>query len=344
MSAASSTLPFFGRAYELSITTASGTTIVVSSDAWEPEALRFTFDIETYAFKAFWVAEIAIYNCDGNISSGPSAGVNLAQTIISEGDQVIVKAGYQHGSYDTIFAGTVFQPIWERLDVVDYRLVLRCVLGRSLATLNFINDSVGALSTARQQALAIAQRSVTPINLDTEQLSVLPGIQLPRGKVFFGDPVRALHGLASQTGLLSWLNHTGWTVADPNTPLGDVIAKYAPPLSDQCAGSTNDAGETLSLIGTPQQTQYGVNFRVLLDPRVQVTAPLSQVGLNAQYVRQAQLSYPAPQAPPRPLQQTYGVVGVRYVGDTRGNAWYSEITGFSSVQDLLSLFGSPTSN
>ena len=93
-----STNPFFGIAYELSITTRNGQTIIVSSDAWEPEALRFTFSIEQWATKFAWFADIEIFNCDGVISSGPSKGKNLAQTVISEGDIVTLKAGYQAGN------------------------------------------------------------------------------------------------------------------------------------------------------------------------------------------------------------------------------------------------------
>ena len=98
MSTVASTTPYFGRSYELDIFTQDGQKIVVASDAWAPDSLRFTFECEQIAFNegnAYWQATVEIYNCDGNITSGPSKGVNLSKLVISEGNNVAIKAGYQ---------------------------------------------------------------------------------------------------------------------------------------------------------------------------------------------------------------------------------------------------------
>lgn len=351
-----STTPFFGRAYSLTITPnqgpSAGIPIVISSDTFEPSALRFTFDINQFAFSAFWHAEIAIYNADGPISSGPSAGIDLFQAIIQEGDMVTVSAGYQ-ADYPSpsvppsIWTGPIFYTIEDRQNVVDQRLIIHCILNRALTTQNFLNATLPALSTQFTQAQFIAANAKTKISINPSQVqqaisSAFPqrgAANLPRGKSYFGNPHRYLQHLADQNGLVSWFDAHNWNVDSLQNPLGDLIATYAP--VNVLGGPPQRIGNvTLSLIGQPQQTQLGVNFRVLLDPNVQVVAPLPQVGVQMQYIRQAPIAYPIPKGgAPLPLISKYAVIGVRFIGDTRGNSWYTDITGVSQIQTAIALLG-----
>lgn len=352
-----STTPFFGRAWSLTITPnqgpSAGTPIVVSSDAWQPEALRVTFEINQLAFPAFWHAEFTIYNANGPISSGPSAGVNLYQAVIQEGTMITFAAGYQADypypqTPPIIWSGPVFYTLQDRIDVVDSRLIIHCLLSRVLTTQNFLNETMPALSNQFQQAQIIASKSINPIALDINQFQQAvanapiqrAATSLPRGKSYFGNPHRYLYALAEQNAVLSWFDNARWNTASLSGPLGPVIARYAPVGLAQGPPQTLD-GIKLSLIGQPQQTQLGVNFRVLLDPNVQVTAPFAQVGVQLRYVRQAPIQYPLPTdvGPPLPLASQYVVVGVRFIGDTRGNAWYSDITGCANILSAVQMLG-----
>lgn len=348
-----STTPFFGRAFSLTITPntgpAAGTAIVVSSDTFQPSPLRFTFDITQFAFSAFWQAEIAIWNADGPISDGPSVGVNLYQAVIQEGDIVTVAAGYQaDGQPQAIFTGPIFYTIQDRVDIVDKRLIIHCLLNRVLTTQNFLNSTVPALSTQFTQARLIASESMNKININSSQVQAAISSanpqrganQLPRGKSYFGNPHHYLTALAEQNSLLSWFDGKGWNLDSLQNPLGSLIATYAP-VNKYGGPPATVGGVTLSLIGQPQQTQLGVTFRVLLDPNVQVTAPLPQVAIQKQFIRQAPIAYPLPegQGPPVPIVDQYAVVGVRFTGDTRGNEWYSEITGIAQIQQAVQLLG-----
>lgn len=353
--ATASTTPFFGRAYSLVITPSqgpsAGTPIVVSSDQFEPEALRFTFDMTQTAFKraAYWQAEITIYNCDGPITAGPSAGVNLFEATIQEGDRVTVCAGYQAdypapSTPPVIWEGLIYYSIKDRLDVVDQRLTLHCLVNRVMTSQNFINETLPALSTQVSQAQFIAQESVTPIGMNSSQVaSVLDSkkTQLPRAKTYFGSPQVYLDHLANQANAVTWFDSEEWSLAKlESDPLGDVLTTYAPCLPGQPPQYAD--GVTYSLIGTPQQTQYGVTFRTLLDPRVQVAAPIMQVRVPKQYVRQTSFDYPITKGGmilPLPPTDAYGVIQVRFVGDTRGNDWCSEITGISQIKSVLALIG-----
>jgi hypothetical protein len=350
-------IPFFGRTWSLTITPsqgpAAGTPIVISSSSWEPEALRVTFDINQLAYSAFWQAEIVIWNANGPITYGPSEGVNLYQAVIQEGDTVTLAAGYQYdGAPTIIWTGPIFYTIQSREAVIDQTLTLYCLLNRALSTQNFLNDTLPARSTQFNQARFIAEQATTKIQIDQSQLQTNldsangRGAQnLPRGKSYFGNPHHYLKALADQNGLLSWFDSTHWNTASLTQITGPVVASYAPTVLEG-GPPIQDGNVKLSLIGQPQQTQYGVNFRVLLDPTVQIKPPLPQVTVQNQYVRQAPISYPLPSGTylARPLVNTYVVVGVRFTGDTRGNNWYSDITGFSIATDIIALVGNPTGN
>lgn len=315
-----------------------------------------TFDIQQLAYSAFWQAEIIIYNANGPISTGPSAGINLMQAVIQEGDTVTLSAGYQ-ADYPypsippSIWTGPIFYTIQDKLDVVDDRLIIHCLLNRILTTQNFINENIPPLSSQFSQAQLIASKCANPIGMHTGQVqqafsSANPqrgSSQLPRGKSYFGNPHRYLSALADQNSLLSWFDNHSWNVDSLQNPVGTLIATYAPVNIGGGPPQIID-GIKLSLIGQPQQTQFGVSFRVLLDPTVQVRVPLPQVAVQLQYVRQAPIQYPLPKGKfaPVPLSSKYVVVGVRFIGDTRGNPWYSDITAVVQIQTAIQMLGQST--
>jgi len=347
----SSKTPFFGRAWSLTITPTTGPSanvpIVVSCDAYEPEALRVTFDINQFAFSAFWHAEFVVYNANGPITSGPSAGINLMQAVIQEGDVVTFSAGYQAdypypATPPAIWTGSIFYTIQDRLDVVDERLTIHCLLSRALTTQNFLNDTIPMLSSQFTQARFIASRAANPIGINQSQIDrCLPSTstKLPRGKSYFGSPHKYLEALADRNNLLSWFDGHGWNLDSLQNPVGSLVATYAPAGTGQYPSTVN--GTKLSIIGQPQQTQLGVGIRVLLDPTVQIAAPLPQVAVSIEFTRQAPIPYPLPEGQfiAVPMTGQYVVVGVRFFGDTRGNAWYSDITGVTQIQQAIQLLG-----
>ncbi len=278
------------------------------------------------------------------------------QAVIQEGDIVTLSAGYQ-ADYPypsvppAIWTGPIFYTIQDKLDVVDDRLIIHCLLNRVLTTQNFLNETIPLLSSQFTQAQLIAAKAANPIGINLGQVqqaisSASPqrgATQLPRGKSYFGNPHRYLTALAEQNSLVSWFDNHSWNVDSLQNPVGQLVATYAPVNVGGGPPQVID-GTKLSLIGQPQQTQYGVNFRVLLDPTVQVKAPLPQVAVQLQYVRQAPIQYPLPkgQFAPVPLANQYVVVGVRFTGDTRGNPWYSDITGVAQIQTAIQMLGQST--
>src|SRR3974390_1558796 len=351
-----SIVPFFGRAWFLQITPTKGPNankpIMISTDNFGHEALRVEFEIVQLAFANYWEAEFIIYNADGTI---PDTNVSLYDAVIQEGDDIAFGAGYQAdvplGALPPIiWDGYIFYTTQDRVDVVDKRLIIRCLLNRVIP--NFIDGTFPALSTQFTQARFIGENSSSPINVDQNMweqstktvINARGAIQLPRAKTFFGGSGHYLTALADQNNLLSWSDKHGWKTASlQNDSLGPIVGTYLP-LAILDGPPRREGKVSYSLIGQPQQTIYGVDFRVLLDPSIQITTPLSQVIVQKQYVRQAPINFPLGKEDytvPRPLNQydQYVVVGVKFVGDTRGNPWYTEVTGIANVLDMIQMMG-----
>ena len=92
--------PLFGRSWELIVTpspAANGNPnpITISSSAWEPEALRITFEVNVTAYKSLWFAKIVIYNTERQ----------LTQQLLVPGATVVLKAGFQIPGAGVIFKG-----------------------------------------------------------------------------------------------------------------------------------------------------------------------------------------------------------------------------------------------
>jgi hypothetical protein len=140
----------------------------------EPDALRITFDIQMPCLQNYWFADIAIDNMDPKTVG-----------LITQGAEVSLSAGYQAGVISEIWRGIVPQPMWERADVVDFRITLRCVVSQ-LAKAQ-INGTIAAGATQWEivQRMCAAATPPVPIaHLDPQ--SAFTGQTLARGKTVFG--------------------------------------------------------------------------------------------------------------------------------------------------------------
>jgi hypothetical protein len=116
---------------------------------------------------------------------------------------------------------------------------------------------------------------------------------------------------------------------DPNAPIATPDFAYGPPnlAGDYTTGGTTTGSVKHTLIDTPEQTQDGIRFKVLMDSGLSI----------GNIVQIAPGSLPVPfaftygsQRPAVPNQPgIYVVQGLRHYGDSRGRAadWYTEVTG-----------------
>jgi len=353
-------LPLYGRAFELSVTLppdASGNqeVITLASDSFDVSP-RVTFDIVTPAFQTYWSADICVYNLDQNVVEKITQGVVTApsssqpsQATVTQGMIVTLSAGYQSGNYGVIWQGPVFQAMYERENAVDLKLTLYCLISFYEVNRQFVKDTIAAGFTQEQQLQRIIQLTTSQGTLNPatiESFKVSPNIsqqKLPRGKVVFGSPGKYFTEIAEGNNMQWWLTHKGLNFGNPAedvTQAGTPKIVFSPPTLP----GLNTTGPQLFnstangiIVGTPQQTQQGVSFRALLDPRVVVEKPLLTVKIDNSQLRLQK----------RQLNQYIGVLdqdgiyvvgGARFRGDTRGNDWYVDVDGYTVINNALAFF------
>ena len=341
-----STIPLWGQAWELVVTYATeggAEQATIASKTWTPDALRVTFEVlQAMNSSPFWYADISIYNMNDQ----------AVQNILLNATWVTLRAGFMTGEnlYATIWDGPVFQPIFTREAVVDQKVTLHCVANP------FVMDSIvgfatGPFSTQTQLVAKMAsQINLPPVSTAQGTLGAVAEqrmsvTQYPRGNGVFGKTSRYLAQIADSNFLQMWQDGQQAYISEVDSGNREPQLVYSPPLDPAYTDQMLNIpiGTTRSLIGTPRQTQQGVTFEVLLDPRLKVGLPPLVVQLARTQVAQlVQTPTPASGSIPTALSSnlTFFVAQVRHVGDTRGNEWYTEVTGYSTAyaQTLLNLF------
>jgi len=348
-----STIPLFGRAYSLKLLNGQKT-LQVSNSSWEPEALRVVFETEAvYRDLAFW-ATIKIYNLNNDTAQSVLSSItvpppqNSGTPPIIQGDEVQLSAGYQAGNNasNVIFDGNVFQPKWTKEDVVDYVVQLECVLGLGPLSGQIVSTNYqGGISQ-----LAIVKRIAAQagIGYNGSQIAEdkLAGIVYPQGGAVFGPPIDFLRNLAAQHQLIFCPMSDG-TFVMKDVPAflesaGTPQFKYSPPIPPDL-NIPLDPNVNYTIIGTPQQTEQGVVFRVLMDPRIKIQYPPIAVEIDNSAIRQLSINVGQGYLAPLASDGVYIVIGVRHVGDTRGNDWYTEITGVTP-KGIATSMGTPNAS
>ena len=333
-----STIPFFGRAWKLSVRYPSGdgsaTTEILTQDAWDPEALRMTFDVlQSTLPSPYWFADISIYNL-----TKPEI-----QNLLLNATWVTLEAGYQAGvaTSSVIWDGPVLQTTFARENVVDFKITFNCIASIPIINNNIINFNVGYASSQAQLIDRMVQEiggGYGVIRSDKAQ-SLLAAKQYPRGKTCFGKVSKFLFQMADDNYLSTWMNgHQSYLSELDNgeTPAESTVIVYAPPSPPGFVPANPQPNETQTIVGVPKQTVFGVILTVLLDPRLKVQVPVMFVQLNRAVIAQMKIQYGQIL---KPLDQnlTFVVGQIRHYGDTRGNDWHTEVTGYTRLygQGLL---------
>jgi hypothetical protein len=334
------TTRLFGRAWNIQVLTPANqggnqTLLSVSSSDRETDSLRVTFDIEQL-YSAMFTAEIDIYN------------PNL-QTIgtLSQGCIVSVAAGYAvEGTPAEIFRGALYQAIVSKPDAVTTVLKLICFVGLDELTNSLVKVTTGPGATQRQTVLAMAANCLKadgstasiPIAYLAPDSDFKRG-PLPRSQTIFGTPNKLFADIAKANDMGFVMGPNGLSIgklAGSGSPTPDVI--YAPPLTERLTQPSSDGTVRYCLLGTPTQTELGVDFRVLLDSRLSFKLPALRAQLKNVVIEQTSfLSAIQSKTNQSLLTQDgiYFVAGVQHVGDTRGNEWESRVSGWTSVNGFF---------
>ncbi len=286
--------------------------IVIEQNSLEQNALRVTFDVDYPGLQGWYYSEICIYNFN----------ISTLMQVIDDGAAVSLEAGYINGNYGEIFNGYIFQSLFERENVTDYKLTLRCVDGQRLFSEEFTAFKLEAGKNNQVAHYnAIAAYSQMPIEIGNIP-SQLRTTAMDRGVTVFTSPAKGLADLLKnysidKTNDGCFFTKKGVTkYFNMNDPLKEPPIVISP---------TGEGG----LIGTPIQTKYGCNLTCLLNAQIELDIPRVQIKLDQSQVRAVKAAQGILLAP-FDYDQTYQVIGVRHVGDTRGNEWYTYVTGINN--------------
>lgn len=263
--------------------------------------------------------------CDIRIYNAARSTVNkLAQREFS---WIQLQAGYP-GSFGLIFRGTIKQTRDGKLDAKTTFLDITAADGDSAYNYSALQVSLKAgakPADAVQSFLAsLGPSGVTAPNA----MPPLSGSGLPRGRVYYGLARDEIRDWAAANDLV-------WSIQDGALTLI--------PQTSFLPGTIVELGPGNSLVGTPEQTQRGIEMRSLLNSNLKigqlvrlssntVINPL-RYGLDQQ--SQAQNPY---------LQKTtavnlakdglYYVMAVKHSGDTRSTEWYSDLVCLATTAQL----------
>ena len=328
-----SNIPLWGRSWKLSVTLADQSVQILSQSAWDPEALRITFDVlQSTLPSPFWFADVSIYNLNSP----------TLQNLLFNAVWLTLEAGYQQGPSKSsiIWDGPVLQVIYDREDVVDLIMRFNCLAGPWLIEEQFVNLSQGPMSSQ----LNLVSKMIAQTNGDVDQQvsdkaqALLGAKAYPRGKTVFGKVSKYIGQMSEDNFLNTWIQGNQQYMSELYDPSITVIPNliYGPPFPPSANPGTPDTGITRSIVGVPKQSQFGCIFTVLLDPRLKVQLPPLLVKLDQTVIQQLKIQYGQVLTP---LDQSglFVAAQVRHYGDTRGTDWHTEVTGYTRgySQNLL---------
>lgn len=289
----------YGRKYRVLIADSNNNSIDVSN-------LRCTFEIKKTAYAEVNYSIITIYNLSAQTES----------QMMTTAKRVVVEAGYVTGQYGTIFDGFVFQAIRGKENGTDYYLKFICLDSSRYLDEAVVNLSLTNYATMRQVVYNCTKASTETINLGQIQV---PNVSYPRGKVLFGMAKEYMNQIA-RSGNATFYCDDGKAniVAAASVPSTEVI----------------ELGPDSGLIGVPEQFQYGVRCKCLLNPNIRL-ASLYRLDnskiIAAQRTLKENLSETFYKLDTEGL---YRVFAITYIGDTRGQDWYMEIDSVAQAGEL----------
>ncbi len=274
-----------------------------AGNALDLSELRIKFSVKRSEAMTPNSADIRVYNLQEK----------TAIQIREEFKTVTLQAGYV-GNYGVIFEGNIKQVILGRESATDTFIDIIAGDGERAYNFAVVKQTIGPGATQSDQLKEVVS-AMTPKGVTQGYTAELTPVELPRGKVMFGNAKNYARSIAQTTG-------TNWSIQD-----GKIIyVENQGYLPGERVVLTSNTG----MIGTPQQTNVGVNVKCLINPRIQVagrividnkSVQLKKIDLNITDPKQIAQSIPAPVT----ADGTYFVFVLEHFGDTRGVEWYCSL-------------------
>lgn len=276
-------------------------TLIVSGtdlNGLDLSALRIKFTVKRSDTMTPNVADIRVYNLEEE----------TARRIKKEFTRVTLQAGYA-GNYGVIFQGNIKQVILGRESATDTFIDIVAGDGDRAYNFSIINTTLAAGSTISDQINA-AINTMVEKGVGPGHLGDMPPQKLARGKVMWGNSRNYLREAAITS-------DKSWSIQDEKVTF---VSKKAY-LPGERVILTSKTG----MIGTPQQTNEGVNVKCLLNPLVKIGG---RIQIDNKSIQQYKINLSIPNSPaniPAPLSAdgVYYVLVAEHQGDTRGIEWYT---------------------
>lgn len=280
-------------------------TLLVSNNAGKAldlSALRIVFAVKRSDTVTPNIADIKVYNLDEQ----------TAIQIRKEFTQVILQAGYP-GNFGVIFKGNIKQVIIGRESATDTFIEIMAGDGDRAYNFAIVNTTIAAGATQQDQVkAAVTSMNSKGVTQGQTGEGSLNEKELPRGKVMYGSSRKYLTNVADNSG-------ASWSIQDEKV---NFVAQKGY-LPGERVVLTSKTG----MIGTPEQTNVGVNVKCLLNPNIKIASrividnkSIAQFKIDLSIVNSA-ANIPAPVT----ADGTYYVLVVEHKGDTRGIEWYSTL-------------------
>jgi hypothetical protein len=239
-----------------------------------------------------------------------------SKTIKSEFQNVRLQAGYEGGSYGTIFSGQIARFRSGRLDAKDKFLQIEAGDGDKAFQFALVSKTLAAGASQQDKMNAVAEALAKyDVTYDAKGNPVpSTGGVLPRGKVLFGLAKDQMRPIVN-TGEATWSIQNGQVV---------VI-----PLTGYASGEAVVLNSGTGLIDVPEATENGVEAQCLLNPRIKIgtrvqidQALINQTQINQQgFPRYTDINFVASVA----QDGFYRVLVSEHEGDVRGGPWNTDL-------------------
>ncbi|MFT8350024.1 phage protein [Clostridium saccharoperbutylacetonicum] len=247
----------FGRKYRIVVIDSSGNGIDVSE-------LHCTFKIVKTIQMQPNTSEIVIYNLTSKTENA----------IMMTGTRVTVEVGYEGSQqFGLIFDGDILQTIRERENGNTFKFTIIALDSDRAINFDIANYSLARGQTARDIVDHIANKGENPVDIGSIS-EKLQGQKLTRGKVMFGKTSDYIRQIAKSYDLQYYMDN------------GELNLIH---LDDLPKDEIFELNPSSGLIGTPQQTDFGINGQCLLNPMIKLNT-LIHVNNNLVRAKQIQIN------------------------------------------------------
>ncbi|WP_333813313.1 phage protein [Muricomes intestini] len=277
----------------------------------------------------FSVRRCAMYYPNQAVISVYNLSAQTESNIISEGYRVILEAGYKNVNYGQIFDGTVIQCNRYKQNGTDFVLNILAIDGDQFLNEKMCSFSYEKGQTARQQVQNICSSTSGAVTLKYASPD-LDKIVMSKGGAVYGQPKKTLSDIAKT------INGT-WFIDN-----GELYMIAYSDSAKNLPGNRKTAVElspSTGLLGNPQQVNYGIKARCLLNPKLM---PYGLIHIKNEYITEQMVSvgsYSQGITFPYTLDPNgmYRICSITFTGDNRGNEWYSDVTAVNQGGNMMAM-------